>query len=145
MHGSAANAHNDIVDTARSESSFRLFLNALQSVPPMVDYLKGAGPFTVFMPTDQAVNALPANTFLELEKPENSKKLEKLLKAHVVLGRHSSANVKTMQSLAAESGDQLMVESNGRGIKVNNAMVLGGEILCTNGIIHAIDAVLQTA
>ena len=111
----------------------------------MVDYLKGAGPFTVFMPTDQAVNALPANTFLELEKPENSKKLEKLLKAHVVLGRHSSANLKTMQSLAAESGDQLMIESNGRGIKVNNAMVLGGEILCTNGIIHAIDAVLQIA
>ncbi len=47
-----------------------------------------------------------------------------------------------MQTLETESGDKLAIESDGRGIKINNAMVIGRDIVCTNGVIHVIDAVL---
>ncbi len=142
MHGSAANQKSDIVDTARSEASFRKFLSALQAAPPMVDYLKGAGPFTVFLPTDEAFDALPAGSLEQLEKPENQDRLTKLLKYHIVEGAHSSNEVKTMQTMLTTSGDKLAVESDGSGIRINNAQVLGRDILCTNGIIHVVGAVL---
>ena len=142
MHGSAANPKFDIVDTARSEASFKVFLQALQSVSPMVDHLKGAGPFTVFMPTDQAFAALAPGTLQDLEKPANVDKLSKLIKYHIVEGEYPSREVETMQTLLTESGEKLAIESDGRGIKINNAMILGRDIVCTNGVIHAIDSVL---
>ncbi len=142
MHGSAANPKYDIVDTARSEFSFKIFLQALQAVKPMVDHLKSAGPFTVFMPTDQAFDALPAGALEDLEKPENAEKLKKLIRYHIVNGMHLTREVRTMQTLLTESGERLAVESDGRGLKINNAMLSGREIVCTNGVIHAIDAVL---
>ncbi len=142
MHGSAANPKYDIVDTAKSEASFELFLNALKAVDPMVDYLKGAGPFTVFMPTDQAFESLPAGTVEELEKPANMDQLKRLIQYHIVKGRHLSSEVKTMQTMETVKGEKLAIESGGHGIRVNNAMVLGTEILCTNGVIHAIDSLL---
>ncbi len=141
MHGSAANPKFDIVDTARDEASFTIFLMALQSAPHMVDYLKGAGPFTVFMPTDQAFEALPAGTIEELQKPENQDRLTAIVKGHVVRGLYSSGDLKSMQSLETQSGRKLAIESSGSGLKINHAMVLGRDIVCTNGLIHAIEAV----
>ncbi len=142
MNGSAANPKHDIIDTAMSEASFKIFLHALQSVSPLIDHLKSAGPFTVFMPTDQAFGALPPGTIEDLEKPFNSDRLTKLIKYHIVKGEHLSGEVKTMQTLETENGDRLAVLSDGNGLKINNAMVLGRDIVCTNGVIHAIDSVL---
>jgi len=142
MHGSAANPKYDIVDTAISEASFTRFLSAIKSVQHMVDHLKGAGPFTVFMPTDQAFKKLPEGTIQELEKPTNAEKLENIVRYHIVVGAHSSTEVQTMQTILTESGNKLAVESDGRGIKINNALVVGRDIRCTNGIIHAVDSLL---
>ncbi|MDQ6678236.1 MAG: fasciclin domain-containing protein [Acidobacteriota bacterium] len=108
----------------------------------MVDYLKGAGPFTVFLPTDEAFDALPAGSLLELERPENHDRLKKLLQYHIVEGSHPSSEVKTMQTMLTTSGDKLAVESDGTGIRINNARVMGSDVLCANGIIHVVDAVL---
>jgi len=141
MHGSAANPKFDIVDTARSEASFTIFLGTLRTVSYMVDYLKGAGPFTVFMPTDQAFEALAPGTIQELQKPENHERLKNILKGHIAKGLHSSSELKSMQALETESGRKLMIESSGSGLKINNAMLLGRDIVCTNGLIHAIEAV----
>ena len=142
MHGSAANPKNDIVDTARSEGSFATFLMALQAVDPMVDYLKGAGPFTVFMPTDQAFAALAPGTIQLLSKPENQAKLKQLIKSHIVKGLHSSTELRTLLNVVTESGETLPVLSNGSALTVNGAAVLGRDIVCTNGIIHAVDSII---
>jgi len=142
MHGSAANSKYDIVDTAVNEASFTRFLSAIKSVQHMVDHLKGAGPFTVFMPTDQAFKKLPEGTIQELEKPANAEKLESIVRYHIVLGALSSADVQSMQTVPTESGNKLAVVSDGRGIKINDALVVGRDIRCTNGIIHAVDSLL---
>lgn len=142
MHPSAANPKYDIVDTARSEGSFAVFLTALQTASDMVDHLKGAGPFTVFMPTDQAFEDLEPGRIQQLHKPENHSRLIAVLKSHIVKGRYSSGDLRSRQELEAESGAPLMIESSGFGLKVNGAALLGREILCTNGLIHAIGTVL---
>jgi len=142
MHRSAANPKYDIVDSARSEGSFTTFLTALQTVDPMVDYLKGAGPFTVFMPTDQAFAALAPGTIQLLSKPENQAKLKQLIKSHIVKGLHSSIELRTMLSVLSESGETLPLQSNGIALTVNRAAVLGRDIGCTNGIIHAVDSLV---
>ncbi len=141
MHGSAANPKFDIVDTARSEGSFSVFLMALQTASYMVDYLKGAGPFTVFMPTDQAFESLAPGSIQDLQKPENHEMLMTILKGHIAKGLYPSGDLRSMLSVETESGRRLLIESSGSGLKVNNAMLLGRDIVCTNGLIHAIEAV----
>jgi uncharacterized surface protein with fasciclin (FAS1) repeats len=140
MHGSAANPKFDIVDSARNEGSFNTFLMALQAVDPMVDYLKGAGPFTVFMPTDQAFDALAPGTIQLLSKPENHARLKRIIKSHIVKGLHSSIELRTMLGVLTESGETLPLLSNGSKLSANGATVLGRDIMCTNGIIHAVDS-----
>ena len=89
--GTAANigartADKDIVDTAVAAGSFKTLARALQAAD-LVETLKGAGPFTVFAPTDEAFAKLPAGTLDALLKPENKAKLQRILKAHVVAGK----------------------------------------------------------
>ena len=78
----------DIVDTAVAAGSFKTLAKALEAAG-LVDALKGAGPFTVFAPTDEAFAKLPAGTIETLLKPENKDKLKAILLYHVVPGRWS--------------------------------------------------------
>ena len=66
----AAQEKKDIVDTAVAVGSFQTLAKALDAAG-LVETLKGAGPFTVFAPTDEAFAKLPAGTLEELLKPEN--------------------------------------------------------------------------
>ncbi len=75
----------DIVETAVAAGNFKTLAAALQAAG-LVDTLKGAGPFTVFAPTDEAFAKLPAGTVDELLKPENHDKLVAILTYHVVSG-----------------------------------------------------------
>ena len=74
----------DIVDTAVAAGSFKTLATALQAAG-LVDALKGAGPFTVFAPTDEAFANLPAGTLEALLK--DPKALGEILKYHVVSRR----------------------------------------------------------
>ena len=76
----------DVVDTAIAAGNFKTLVAAVQAAG-LVDTLKGAGPFTVFAPTDEAFAKLPAGTVDDLLKPENKDKLVKLLTHHVVPGK----------------------------------------------------------
>ena len=78
-------ADKDIVDTAVAAGSFKTLAAALKAAG-LVDTLKGAGPFTVFAPTDEAFAKLPAGTVETLLKPENKAKLTAILTYHVVPG-----------------------------------------------------------
>ena len=132
----------DIVDTAVAAGNFKTLAAALQAAG-LVDTLKGAGPFTVFAPTDEAFAKLPAGTVEDLLKPENKAKLVSILTYHVVAGKVMAADVagKTTMAKSVEGSE---IEINGMdGVMVDGAKVVTADIAADNGVIHVIDAVIM--
>ena len=127
---------HDIVDTAVAAGSFSTLVAAVTAAG-LVETLKGAGPFTVFAPSDEAFAALPAGTVETLVKPENKDQLTAILLLHVVPGKVMAADV-TGQVIDAAT---VHIDGND-GVTVNGAKVVAADIDCTNGVIHVIDAVL---
>src|SRR5687768_9602008 len=103
----------DIVDTAVAAGSFKTLAAALQAAG-LVETLKGAGPFTVFAPTDAAFAKLPAGTVENLLKPENRDKLRAILTYHVVAGKVMAADVAGMTSAATVQGSNAKISVTGR-------------------------------
>ena len=137
-----SNPMHDIVDTAVSAGTFKTLVAAVKAAG-LVDTLKGAGPFTVFAPSDAAFAKLPAGTVETLIKPENKAKLAGILKFHVLPGKVMAADVagKTL-SPASVQGEALKVNGT-HGVTVNGAKVTSADIGCTNGVIHVIDTVIM--
>jgi len=131
----------DIVDTAISAGSFRTLAAALQAAG-LVDTLKGAGPFTVFAPTDAAFAKLPVGTLEGLLKPENKAKLTAILTYHVVSGKVLAKDVVKLSEAKTVQGSSVKITAAEGGVKVDNANVVKTDIVCGNGLIHVIDAVL---
>jgi len=132
---------HDIVDTAVAAGSFKTLVAAVTAAG-LVDTLKSAGPFTVFAPSDEAFNKLPAGTVAELVKPENKAKLTAILTLHVMAGKVMAADVAGKKlSPASVQGEALHVDGT-NGVTVNGAKVVTADIACTNGVIHVIDTVL---
>ena len=134
----------DIVDTAVAVGSFTTLAKALEAAG-LVETLKGAGPFTVFAPTDEAFAKLPAGTLDTLLKPENRAKLTRILTYHVVPGRVMAADVVKLHSATAVSGDTIAIATHGGDVTVDNAHLVKTDIVATNGVIHVIDAVILPA
>jgi uncharacterized surface protein with fasciclin (FAS1) repeats len=132
---------HDIVDTAVAAGSFKTLVAAVTAAG-LVETLKGAGPFTVFAPSDAAFAKLPHGTVEELVKPENKAKLTKILTLHVLSGKVMAADVagKKLSPKSVE-GAELHVDGT-HGVVVNGAKVITADIACTNGVIHVIDTVL---
>ena len=131
----------DIVDTAVAAGSFKTLVAAVTAAG-LVDTLKGAGPFTVFAPSDDAFAKLPAGTVDDLVKPENKDKLTKILTLHVLSGKVLAADVAGQKlNPASVAGETLDVDGTD-GVKVNGATVTTADIACDNGVIHVIDTVL---
>jgi uncharacterized surface protein with fasciclin (FAS1) repeats len=133
----------DIVDTAVAAGSFKTLAAALTAAD-LVNTLKGAGPFTVFAPTDEAFAKLPAGTVEALLKSENKAKLRRILTYHVVAGTVMAADVMKMTSAKAVSGDMLTIKTMG-GVMINGSKVVKTDIKASNGVIHVIDTVLLPA
>jgi len=136
-------SHKDIIDTATGEGMQEVTtLVAAIKAAGLVEALKGEGPFTVFAPTNAAFAKLPAGTVEDLLKPENKEKLKDILLHHVHKGAAvKAADVKTM-NLSTLNGKDLMVKVDGSNVMINNAKVIKTDVVCTNGIIHWIDAVV---
>ena len=131
----------DIVDTAVANGSFKTLAAALKAAG-LVETLKGAGPYTVFAPTDAAFAKLPAGTVETLLKPENKDRLRRVLTYHVVSGKVGSAEVTKMKSAKAVSGDAIAVAVKDGKVMVNNATVVTADVGASNGVIHVIDTVI---
>ena len=132
---------HDIVDTAVAAGSFTTLVAAVQAAG-LVETLKGAGPFTVFAPSDDAFAALPAGTVDELVKPENKEKLTAILLLHVLPGAIKSTDVAGKQLDATTAGGNTVHVDGTDGVTVDGAKVVTADIACSNGIIHVIDAVI---
>ena len=128
----------DIVDTAVNAGSFNTLVAAVKAAN-LVDTLKGAGPFTVFAPTDEAFAKLPAGTVDALLK--DIPKLTKILTYHVVSGKVMAADVVKLKSATTVEGSTVTIDAS-NGVKINGSKVVTPDIAADNGVIHIIDTVL---
>jgi uncharacterized surface protein with fasciclin (FAS1) repeats len=134
-------AKKDVVDTAVAAGNFKTLAAALKAAG-LIDTLKGAGPFTVFAPTDEAFAKLPAGTVEGLLKPENKEKLVAILTYHVVSAKAVAKDVAGMSTAKTVNGKELKLKVVDGKVMVNDATVIKADIATSNGVIHVIDAVL---
>jgi uncharacterized surface protein with fasciclin (FAS1) repeats len=150
---SAAQSMGDIVNVAAGSKDHTTLVAAVKAAG-LVETLKGAGPFTVFAPTNAAFAKLPAGTVDNLLKPENKAALTGILTYHVVAGNLDAAaviaaikkgngkvEIPTVAGgkLAAtiENGKVILTDEKGR-----KATVVATDLKASNGVIHVIDGVL---
>jgi uncharacterized surface protein with fasciclin (FAS1) repeats len=143
----------DIIDNAMNSADHTTLVAAVKAAG-LVDTLKGAGPFTVFAPTNEAFAKLPAGTVENLLKPENKDMLIKVLTYHVVAGRLSAMDLENQikagngqAELKTVSGGTLTVTMQGKNIVLKDAK--GGmstitipNVFQSNGVIHVVDTVV---
>ncbi len=144
----ASVATADIVDTAIAAGSFKTLTTALTAAG-LVNTLKGAGPFTVFAPTDAAFGKLPAGTLATLLKNPKGK-LAQILTYHVVAGKFLAADVVKLNGhkLTTVEGAKLTIEVSGGKVALVDATgkrvnIVTTDVMASNGVIHVIDAVLM--
>jgi uncharacterized surface protein with fasciclin (FAS1) repeats len=129
----------DIVETFLAAGNFKTLSSALKAAD-LVATLKGAGPYTVFAPTDEAFKKLPAGTVDGLLK--DKVKLTAILKHHVVNGAIVARDVKSGDTVTV-NGDMLNLSATPSGITVDKAKIIKADIAATNGVIHSIDTVVM--
>jgi uncharacterized surface protein with fasciclin (FAS1) repeats len=107
----------------------------------LADDLSGAGPFTVFAPTDAAFAALPAGV-LDALLADPTGDLAQVLLYHVVSGEALSSSLSNGQTITTLQGQDVTVSITGGDVFINNAQVILADIMADNGVVHVIDAVL---
>jgi len=135
-------APTDIVDVAIGSPDHTTLVAAVTAAG-LVETLKGAGPFTVFAPTNAAFAALPAGTVDGLLKPESKDALTKILTYHVVAGAVKAADLKDGQKVKTLQGEELTVSIKDGKVMINGANVTAADLTGSNGVVHVIDAVLM--
>ncbi len=143
-----------IVDVAVGNENFSTLVAAVKAAA-LVETLSGEGPFTVFAPTNEAFEKLPAGTVDNLLKPENVEKLKSVLTYHVISGKFVAAavideinknngkfTVTTVQGgkidLSLKDGKVILTDANGK-----TSTVAMPDVAASNGVIHAIDTVVM--
>jgi uncharacterized surface protein with fasciclin (FAS1) repeats len=146
----------NIVENAVNSKDHTTLVAAVQAAG-LVETLQGAGPFTVFAPTNDAFAKLPAGTVETLLKPENKDQLVKILTCHVVAANAMASDIVGM--IEADGGmhkvgtvggceftaslkDGMVQITDGQG---NVATVTIADVKQSNGVIHVIDTVLLPA
>ncbi len=147
--GAMMTPNKDIVDNAAGSSDHTTLVTAVKAAG-LVETLKGAGPFTVFAPSNSAFDKLPAGTVNSLVTPEMKPTLTKVLTYHVVPGRLTAANLTSGQVLTTVQGEQLTVTKNGNDVMIRDAKggtarVTIADVVSSNGVTHVIDTVLMPA
>jgi len=144
----------DIIDNAVNSADHTTLVAAVKAAG-LVDTLKGAGPFTVFAPTNDAFGKLPAGTVDTLLRPENKGTLTKVLTYHVVAGRISAKELRkrirsgggTAALRTAAGGTLTVLEKDGklwiRDEKGGAALITIPDVFQSNGVIHVVDTVLM--
>ena len=128
----------NIVDTVISAGHFATFASAVKAAG-LTTELAAKGPFTVFAPTDEAFKKLPAGAYDSLLK--DTGKLKSVLNYHVISGYFTARDLKSGE-VATAQGSPLTAVVSSSEVRVNGARVTQADIVATNGIVHAIDAVI---
>lgn len=129
----------DLLDTARRAGSFKTFVDAVRTAG-LTTQMKADGPFTIFMPTDDAFSQLDSAEWDALQKDKDQ--LARLLRYHVIPGKVKVTEVKPGET-KSEAGAMLALKSDNGMVTVNGARVTESDLAADNGIIHGIDTVLM--
>ena len=135
----AAPQAKDIVDTAVAAGSFKTLVAAVKAADLVVQ-LKGAGPYTVFAPTDDAFAKIPKADLDALMK--DKVKLAKVLLHHVFAGNANSKDLAMLKDLSVADGGRLTIEVGKGSLRMGGALVVKADIVASNGLIHVVDTVL---
>jgi uncharacterized surface protein with fasciclin (FAS1) repeats len=127
-----------IADTAAANPQLST-LSKLVAEAGLTETLRGAGPFTVFAPSDEAFKAVPAKTMQELAA--NKEMLKAVLTYHVIAGKVMAADVKN-GNVKTVNGANLALAKAGTFVTVEEALVQQADVPVTNGVVHVIDKVL---
>lgn len=129
----------NIIETAVANPDFSTLVTAIKAAD-LVDTLSGAGPFTVFAPTNEAFEKIPQSTLKAVLADKT--KLTSILTYHVVAGKVLSKDVAKITEAKTVQGSKIKIYTE-NGVMVNNAEVTKADIECSNGVIHVIDTVLM--
>ncbi len=129
----------DLADTVAASGAFPTLVKALETAG-LLDALRADGPFTLFAPSEEAFAALPEGALADLLADPAA--LADVLKYHVINGDVTANEIVNGMNAATLEGKPLTFSING-GIKVNDAHILSGDLLASNGIVHVIDQVLM--
>ena len=131
----------NLIDTIAKQDKFSTFAKLMASSGAN-DIFSGAGEFTAFVPTNEAFAKIPEARLTELLNEPDHTKLKSLLSYHIVSGKLMSAHLSGSPTRNSLTGGELTF-SDANGLKVNGASVLSRNIEATNGVVHAVDSVLQ--
>jgi uncharacterized surface protein with fasciclin (FAS1) repeats len=153
--GEAAQARGTIAEALAASPDHSAFVQALQS-SGLIDTMRGAGPYTVFAPTNAAFDAIPADARRLLTAPGQRERLITLLSTHVVPGTVTAADLNraidrgrdARAELATVTGDNLALSRDGPAILLGDgaggtARIIRADQVQSNGVVHSVDAVLM--
>ena len=152
--GAAMYPTKNIVENAVNSKDHTTLVAAVKAAG-LVDTLESAGPFTVFAPTNEAFDKLPAGTVDTLLKPENKDQLKKILTYHVVSGKMSAKDIEkaikagngTATLTTVEGGKLTAMKKDGKIVltdeKGGMSTVTIANVYQSNGVIHVVDTVLM--
>lgn len=130
---------DDIVDTAVADGRFTTLVTAVQAAG-LEQTLRSDGPFTVFAPTDDAFDKLPAGTVSSLLRDLPT--LRDILLYHVVGDEVYASDVVGLASATTAQGQPVAITTSGGNVFVNDAQVVITDVQASNGVIHVVDTVI---
>ena len=129
----------NILDTAIAAGNFSMFAGGIEAAG-LTEALAADGPFTVFAPSDAAFKKLPPGAYDQLLK--DTGRLKAILNYHIVRGYVMAQDLRAGEVMTQQGSTLMSTPSSSSGLGVNSARVVQADLAASNGIIHAIDAVI---
>ncbi|MEH6664673.1 MAG: fasciclin domain-containing protein [Brevundimonas sp.] len=154
MEQAAPAADGTVVEVAQGNPEFSTLVEAVTAAD-LAGTLNGAGPFTVFAPTNAAFDKIPEADLQALLQPEQREALQGVLTYHVVPGRLTAADIASqaeandgaVELTTVEGGTLTLRETNGQWVITDEngdtATIAMADVAASNGVIHAIDTVVM--
>ncbi len=136
-----SDSQKDVVKVAMASKDHSTLVAALKQAD-LVTSLSNAGPFTVFAPTNEAFNKLPAGTVDGLMKADKKEDLQNILQYHVFMSALTPESFKDGQTLGMVNGDEVTISVKDGKTMLNNSATIIGSVPASNGMIYVIDGVL---
>lgn len=134
-------SQKDVVKVAMGSKDHTTLVAALKQAE-LVTSLSNAGPFTVFAPTNEAFNKLPAGTVEGLMKNDKKEDLQNILQYHVFMSALTPESFKDGETLGMVNGDNVTISVKDGKTMLNNSATIIGTVPASNGVIYIIDGVL---
>lgn len=135
--GTLVSVHQTLID----DGNFTVLLSALDAAG-ISSLLEGPGPITMFAPTDEAFDKLPAETLRKLLLPTNKEALTAVLKHHLIASRVNGRDLKDNETVKMLDGTDVTVKIKQSKISVESAVMTFADSEASNGVIHGLDSVL---